>query len=450
MNITFFGAAHEVTGSCHLLDTGSKKILLDCGMFQGSDFNEGKNNDTFPFDPKSVDMVLVSHAHADHCGRVPKLIKEGFSGPIYMTKGTQELAKIIWEDSYHIMSYNNRKFQSPILFYPEDIEAAYSHSTGVLYNETIDLGSGISVVFKDAGHIFGAAFIEISVNGKTLCYSGDIGNKDVPILRETEQLGSLDTLLIESTYGNRLHESRKDREKIFFDIFKEAIARGGTIMMPAFSLERTQEILYTLNDMFENKKLLPKIPIFLDSPMAIRAIDVYKAHPEYYDEEAFKKYSAGDDFFEFPNLTLTLRKEDSIKINSVKGPKCVIAGSGMMNGGRILHHAKRYLPDERSMLVIVGYQAKNTLGRKLYEGARQVTIHNDSVSVKAKVTAIGALSAHGDQKKLVNWVRHAKKVPKTVFCVHGEAVPATALAHKLHHELGIEAFVPEEGECFTL
>ena len=221
-------------------------------------------------------------------------------------------------------------------------------------------------------------------------------------------------------------------------------------MMPAFSLERTQEILYVLNEMFDENPSLPKIPIFLDSPMAIRAIEVYKNHPEYYDAEAAKKYSLGEDFFSFPNLTCTLSKEESIRINSVKGPKLVIAGAGMMNGGRILHHAKRYLSDERSMLVIVGYQAHNTLGRKLYEGAKHVTIHNDRVSVRAKVTAIGALSAHADKNQLIQWVSDAKTVPKTVFCVHGEAVPSTTLAHSLRDTLGIEAFVPEEEETFTV
>jgi len=450
MEITFFGASHQVTGSCHLVSTKGKNILFDCGMFQGSDFNEGRNHDNFSFDPKTIDTVLVSHAHTDHSGRIPKLIKDGFVGKLYMTKGTLELARIVWDDAYHIMVYNNRKFQSPILFTPEDIAVAYENTVAVDYNTTLDLGSGISAVFKDAGHIFGSSFIEVSDGDTTIAHSGDVGNVDVPILRNTAQLGDVDVLLCESTYGDRAHESRKDREQIFTDLIMEGVKRGGTIMMPAFSLERTQEILYVLNEMFAENPTLPKIPIFLDSPMAIRAIEVYKNHPEYYDAEAAKKYSLGEDFFSFPNLTCTLSKEESIRINSVKGPKLVIAGAGMMNGGRILHHAKRYLSDERSMLVIVGYQAHNTLGRKLYEGAKHVTIHNDRVSVRAKVTAIGALSAHADKNQLIQWVSDAKTVPKTVFCVHGEAVPSTTLAHSLRDTLGIEAFVPEEEETFTV
>ena len=450
MDITFFGASHQVTGSCYLVSTKKKNILFDCGMFQGSDFNEGRNHDAFSFDPKQIDTVLVSHAHTDHTGRIPKLIKDGFAGKLYMTKGTLALSRIVWEDAYHIMVYNNRKFQSPILFTPDDIVRACENTIPVDYGTTLDLGGGISAVFKDAGHIFGSSFIEVFDGDTTVAYSGDVGNVDVPILRNTAQLGNVDVLLCESTYGDREHESRKDREKIFVDLIQEGVRRGGTIMMPAFSLERTQEILYVLNEMFDNHPTLPKIPIFLDSPMAIKAIDVYKRYPEYYDAEAAKKYSLGEDFFSFPNLTCTLSRDESKRINSIKGPKLIIAGSGMMNGGRILHHAKRYLSDKRSMLVIVGYQAQNTLGRRLYEGAREVTIHNEKIPVHAKVTAIGALSAHADKKQLIRWVSEAVSKPKTVFCVHGEAVPATSLAHSLRDRLGISAYVPEEGEQVSI
>ena len=447
INITFFGAAHEVTGSCHLLEIGSKKVLFDCGMFQGGDFNEGKNHDRFPFGPKEIDAVIVSHAHTDHTGRIPKLVREGFRGSIYMTKATCDLAKIIWDDAYNIMVYDHKKFQSPILFDESDIELAAAQCRGLDYYEKVDLGDGISFVLKDAGHIFGAAFIELTAEGKTICYSGDIGNDSVPILRDTDQLGKIDLLLCESTYGDRIHESDEERKKILLDIVKEGVARGGVIMMPAFSVERTQEIIYMLEELMTEDKTLPKIPIFVDSPMAIRALPVYKRYPEYYDHQAADKFVRdGDGFLSFDNLFLTETTEESKKINHVPSPKMIIAGAGMMNGGRILHHAKRYLSDPNSMLVIVGYQAQGTVGRKLYEGAEYVTIHNEEVPVRATVRAVGAFSAHGDQKKLLSWVRNAEKIPERIYCVHGEAHAATELAHRFRDELGVKALVPENGE----
>lgn len=446
MKITFFGAAHGVTGSCHLIETEKKRILLDCGMFQGSNFNEGKNHDTFPFDPKSIDVVLLSHAHIDHTGRVPKLIRDGFTGDIYTTKATKEFAELIWEDAYRIMTYDNKKFGTPILYEEGDIHDAIRHTIGVDYRKTIDLGDGISFVMKDAGHIFGSAFIELHADGKTIGFSGDMGNNNVPILRDTDQLGAVDVLLCESTYGDRIHEDERTRKEILLEVISEGCRRGGAIMMPSFSLERTQEIVYLLDELFEKDKTLPDIPIFVDSPLAIRAFPVYKKYTEYYDVRASEKYMKGNDFLDFDRLTLTETKEESKKINAVPDPKLIIAGAGMMNGGRILHHAKRYLPDPNATLVIVGYQAANTLGRKLYEGAETVVIHGETVPVKAKILAIGALSAHGDQTKLISWIRNAEVLPQRVYCVHGEPHAATELAHRMKDDLGVKAFVPEEGD----
>ncbi len=446
MKITFYGAAHEVTGSCHLVETSTKKILFDCGMFQGSNFSEGQNHEDFPFDPSEVDILLVSHAHLDHTGRVPKLVRDGFNGKIYMTKATCELARIIWDDAYKIMQYNKKKFELPILYDTTDIERSTELCHGLDYEEELDLGDGIKVKFKDAGHIFGAAFIELTADGKTIAYSGDIGNVNVPILRETTGLGDIDVLLCESTYGDRLHETEEERNKILLDLIKEGCKRGGTIMMPAFSIERTQEILYRLDELKEHDKTLPDIQIFVDSPMAINALPVYKKYTEYYDAEAKAKFVKGDDFFDFEGLTLTPTVNDSKKINNVKGVKMVMAGAGMMNGGRILHHALRYLSDPKSTLIIVGYQAYGTLGRRLYEGAERVTVMGKQVEVKCTIKAIGALSAHGDQKKLMNWINGAKTKPKKVYFIHGESNSATVIAHKVRDELGIDAFVPELGE----
>jgi len=449
MKISFYGAAHQVTGSCHLVETKTKKILLDCGMFQGGDFNEGKNNDDFHFDPKTIDAVLISHAHLDHTGRIPKLVREGFTGPIYGTKATCEFARLIWDDAQHIMEYNHKKFQSPILYTPDDVDRAEALCRGVDYHKVVDLGDGMTAVFKDAGHIFGSSFIEIVADGKKIAFSGDMGNTNVPILRESETLGPVELLLCESTYGDRIHENLQVRRDEIVKLMKEGYANGGTVMVPAFSLERTQEFLYELHKLNEEGRL-PNVPIFLDSPLAIRALPVYKKYHEYYDKEALKHFSAGEDFLDFPQLTITESKEDSMKINDVKGPKMVIAGAGMMNGGRILHHAFRYLSDPHSMLIIVGYQATGTLGRRLYEGAEHVKVFGQDIQVHAKIKAIGALSAHGDQNKLVEWIAGAKKTLKKIYFVHGEPNASTALAHRVRDEIGIETFVPEEGETVEI
>lgn len=444
MKISFYGAAHEVTGSCHLIETASTRLLVDCGMFQGSDFNEGKNHDDFPFDVKKLSGVVVSHAHLDHTGRIPKLIKDGYGGKIYMTKATVELSRLIWDDAHQIMEYNNKKFQQPILFSAQDIAEASLQCEGVDYDEEVKIGD-MTVKFHDAGHIFGSSFIEIHGEGKTVVFSGDVGNVDAPIIKDTERLPAMDALLCESTYGDRIHESPAERDQLLLSLLQEGAARGGTIMIPAFSLERTQELIYRLHEFSEHDHTLPNIPIYLDSPLAINAMKIYKKYKEYYDEEALT-HKGNDDFLDFPQLHITHTREESKSINNIRGSKIIIAGAGMMNGGRIVHHALRYLPDPASTLIIVGYQAQGTLGRKLYEGAEKVKIFGEDVQVHCKIKAIGGLSAHADQNKLIGWIREAKHRPAKVYCVHGEPEAATALAHKIRDEFQIEAFVPERGE----
>lgn len=446
MKLTFYGAAHEVTGSCHLLEAAGKKILVDCGMFQGSDFNEGRNFDPFPFDPRSIDAVLVTHAHIDHTGRVPKLAKEGFRGRVYMTKATVEFTQLVWTDAYHIMEYEHRKFQAPLLYDHADIAEAHGRCHGVNYGERVEIAPGVHAVFKDAGHIFGAAFIEISAEGKTVAFSGDIGNVDAPILRDTEKLGAVDVLVTESTYGDRLHEDVMTRRSVILQMLKDGHRRGGAIMVPAFSIERTQEFLFELHKLSEHDRTLPPMPIFLDSPLAIDATKVFKRYPEYYDAEAAKLYMTGDDFLSFPELRVTYTAQESKKINQVPGPKMIIAGAGMMNGGRIQHHAIRYLPDPNSTLIIVGYQANGTPGRRIYEGAKTVRMLREEVTVRCTVKAIGALSAHGDQAKMLSWIGGASVLPKEVYCVHGEPHAATELAHRLRDTYGMKTFVPAAGE----
>lgn len=457
MRITFCGAAREVTGSCYLLEAEGKKILVDCGMFQGGNFNEGKNHDKFPFDPKEIDAVLVTHAHLDHIGRIPKLIKEGFKGRIWLTKGTGDFAVLIWTDAWHIMKEDNRRYATPILFDEGDIARSKAFCHGLNYHEEVEVFPGIKANWHDAGHIFGSAFISVKAEGKTIVFSGDVGNTNEPIVRDTETLIPADVLLIDSTYGDRVHETVDVRREIILKLLIEGVKKGGTIMIPAFSLERTQEFLYELNKLSEYDKTLPQVPIFLDSPLAIDATVIYGKYPEYYDDEAMRLHMMGDDFLDFPNLQKTHTREESKKINNIPGSKIIIAGSGMMNGGRIMHHAFRYLSDPASTLIIVGYQAQGTLGRRLYEGEKKVKMFGQKIDVKCTIKAIGALSAHADQKKLLSWVGGSLRLgsgqaglPKKVFCVHGERKAAIELGYQIKKQLNVETYVPKENETIEI
>jgi len=445
MTITFYGAAREVTGSCSLVDTGTHKILVDCGMFQGSDFNEGKNYDPLPFNPAELNAVLVTHAHLDHVGRLPLLIKGGYAGFFYATPPTVELAELIMEDALEVMEYDHKKFGKPVLYESTDIAQVMAQFKPVDYYEELALPAGRDI-FHDAGHIFGSAFIEIQVNDKKIVFSGDVGNVKAPIVRDTDLLpNDIDALVCESTYGDRVHETSRERQQIIERMVAEAVARGGVVMIPSFSLERTQELLYDLNDLVYRQHKLPNAPIFLDSPLAIGALKVYRKYPQYYDEEAEQLFKNGDDLFQFPGLTLTETREASKRINQVPSPKIIIAGAGMMNGGRIVHHALRYLSDRQSTLLIIGYQAKGTLGRQILDGEKTVNVMGEKVQVRCVVKAIGALSAHGDQNKLLDWIGGGTMTPKKVYLNHGEPVASEALAKRIISDLGIKTTVVDQG-----
>ncbi len=463
MQLTFYGAAGEVTGSCNMFTTGGKNFLVDCGMFQGNQFNEDKNKDPLGFDPAELSGVIVTHAHLDHVGRLPLLVKNGYEGQFFATPPTVELTELILEDALHIMLYNQRKFGTPVLYDSTDIAKVMERFKAVDYYKKFILSSSpssrpmsrildsresgqrrgegeVSFTFHDAGHIFGSAFVEVEAEGKKVVFSGDIGNINVPILRDTDTLpGEVDLLVCESTYGDRLHETMFRRQEILENLITSAIGRGGTLMIPSFSLERTQELIYDLNDLVDRKHLLPRVPIFLDSPLAIKATKVYLKYPQYYDKEAEVLFKNGDKLFDFPGLVMTETKEESKRINQMQGIKIIIAGAGMMNGGRIVHHAMRYLSDERNTLLIVGYQAQNTLGRKILNGQSPVEIMGEKIPVRCHVKAIGALSAHGDQNKLLDWVGGGTTVPKKVLLTHGEPAAASALAKRLAGDLGAQA-----------
>ncbi len=452
MQITFYGAAGEVTGSSSLLHTAGYKILIDCGLFQGAEFVESKNHTPLSFNPRELTAVCVTHAHLDHVGRLPVLVKQGFAGPIYATPATAELLALILEDSLEVMEYNFRHFGHPLIYEAADIAAVQALCTPIPYNQPFTLSSSeqpVTITFHDAGHIFGSSFIEIVAEGKRVVFSGDVGNKNMPILRETEALPQkIDALVCESTYGNRQHEVAFDRQAMIEDAVVEALNRKGVLMIPAFSLERTQELLYDLNDLIDRKKKLPRVPIFLDSPLAIRAMSVYRKFPEYYDEAAKRYFDAGDDLFQFQGLIPCQSREESKKINAMPGPKIIIAGAGMMNGGRILHHALRYLSDARSTLLMVGYQAEGTLGRKILQGISPVTVLGESVAVRCQVKLLNGLSAHADTDKLTDWIGATK--PKAVFLNHGERATSEALAGRLAQELGLSVQVVAEGLTVTV
>lgn len=450
MILSFHGGARTVTGANYLLDTGTKKILVDCGLFQGCRFCEERNRDSFPYDPREIDAVVLTHAHIDHSGRLPKLLKEGFQGKIFSTPPTRDLAELMLHDSADVMRHEIKDVGGGTLFEEKDVGRTINAFEGVEYGEEVDLGRGNKLVLRDAGHILGSSIVEIISGGKNVIFSGDLGNPPTPFLRPTEFVEKADWVVLESTYGDRIHEDKTVRKQIFEDVIEETIANGGVLMVPAFALERTQELLYELNELVENRRI-PRVPIFIDSPLAIRATEVYKKYQErYFNKEASRLIASGDELFHFPGLTFTKAVRESKAINDVPSPKIIIAGSGMSNGGRILHHERRYLSDPKSTILFIGYQAAGTLGRRIFDGEKEVTIFREQIPVRSRVKAIGGYSAHADQGTLIAWITSIQKPIKKVFAVQGEEGPALALVQKIRDTLGVDADAPMLGDNINL
>jgi metallo-beta-lactamase family protein len=454
MKISFHGATSEVTGSCMLVETKKNKFLVDCGMFQGSRFAREENFEPWPFDPAEIDFILLTHAHIDHCGRLPKLYQDGFKGKIYSTNPTKELAEIILLDSAKVMKEEAMKHGFRILFKDKDVYGVMGLFWGMNYGVIEKITPTVSIRFRDAGHILGSAIIEIWVKEgltkKKLVCSGDLGNHPAPIVRDTEMIDGADAVIIESTYGGRIHEPTEMRTTLLRQAILDSIGRGGVLMIPVFALERTQEVLYELNYLSETRQI-PKVPVFLDSPLAINALDIYKRYTQLFDDESRKRIESGDDLFKFEGLQLTRTVDQSKKINKVSPPKVILAGSGMSNGGRILHHLKLYLPNEKNHLLIISYQAEGTLGRKLRDGAKNVLIDNEKVRVKAKVSAIGSYSSHADQPKLLHWLKNiSKPKPKLVFVVHGEEKSSLMLEDGIKEKLKLPTQIPERGKIYEI
>ncbi len=455
MKITFIGATRIVTGSCFHIRTGKAHLLIDCGLFQGTRENEQKNAEPFPFKPSEVDYLLLTHAHLDHSGLIPKLVAEGFQGKILATKATVELCNVMLLDSAHIhereAEWQNRKRRragkSPLqpLYTTEDATYSFQFFQGVNYNEIVDLENGVKVRFQDAGHILGSACLELWVKEdakeKKLVFSGDIGQKDLPIVKDPTPIEEADYVFTESTYGNRRHKDIDETVEEFRKAVSEALERGGNVIIPAFAVGRTQNILYILKQLSKEKKL-KNLHVFVDSPMAIRATNVTLNHQECFDEETLELVKEGKLSGSGLSLTFTEKAEDSKRINKTKSGAIIISASGMCNAGRIRHHLKHNLWRQECSVIFVGYQAQGTLGRRIIEGAKIVKLFGEEIAVKAKIYTIGGFSAHADQEGLIDWLSNFKKKPERIFVMHGEEEIALGFAETIKKRLNIDAYAP--------
>ena len=443
--ISFYGGTGSVTGANFMLDTGDAKILVDCGLIQGDRFAVAANANPFEYVPENVDVLLVTHAHADHIGRIPKLVRDGFKGVIYSTPPTHELANVMLRDAYKVMLYEEERFGTPRIYEEKDIDATMSLWKSFPYHHQFEIPGGMQVTFTDAGHILGAAMITLGRNGKKFLFTGDIGNVPQPLLNPPEIVQEYDYLIMESVYGDRLHEEVKERADLLRMHIEDTVRKQGTLIIPAFSMERTQGMLYEINN-FVEKEGLPPVPVFLDSPLAINVTDIYRKYTEYLKDDVREQIKGGDDIFDFPKLSFTRTTKDSLEIDKVNGAKIIIAGSGMSHGGRILEHEKNYLEDPKTTLLLVGYQSTGSLGRLLEDGAKKVHILDKEVKVRAKIAKIRGYSGHADRDQLLNFVSEGSSKVKRVFVAMGEERSSLFLVQRLRDYLGLNAVAPELNE----
>jgi len=456
MKIRFLGAARVVTGSCYHLITDSLQILVDCGMYQGKNADE-VNRQPFQFDPGQIDVLLLTHAHLDHSGLLPKLVADGFKGDIVATAGTAELVEIMLLDSAHIQERDaewmtKKSFRSgkdqvyQPLYTEEDAKGVMPFVKKVNYMETLQLKSGVRYRFIDAGHILGSGSLEIWLNNgdeeKKIVFSGDIGKNDNPIINDPQHIDNANYVVVESTYGNRLHRGVEESIEEMVQAIKNTFKKGGNVLIPAFSVGRTQDILYILNRLVKQDRL-PKLNVYVDSPLADKATKIYMAHPEYFDAEALTAFKFRSN--EGMNLHFTTSIEESQKINRIKSGAIIIAGSGMCDGGRIRHHFKHNIWRPECSIIFTGFQVKGTLGRHIIDGAKSARILGEEMAIRAKTYTIGGFSAHADQKELLEWLGTITNRPKT-FVTHGEESVSLEFEKVIQEKLGFETYVPHKGE----
>jgi len=444
LTITLYGAANEVTGSNTLFDLDGEQFVVDCGMFQGEVDAQEKNHARFAYDVRKVHAAVLTHAHLDHCGRLPLLTKAGFRGPIFATRPTIELTEIVLNDAVHVAEDRAKHGGPPPPYTLDDVRQCMDQFRGVDYGEPFVVTNHCRGTLVDAGHVLGSAHVLLETGTGRVVVSGDIGNPGAPIVEDPTIIDHADVVVMEATYGDREHEAVTDRTKALHDLLASSLKRGGTILIPAFALERTQEILYAFAS-WQKDGILSNVPVFVDSPMAIAMLDVFRRHKEDYDAEATNRATSDQDPFLFHGLTLTRTPEASKAIAHAPNPKIVIAGSGMMDGGRVLHHLKAYLPDPTATVIAVGHQSTGTLGRDLIDGRRPITIHGEPVDVKAHIEAITYLSAHADQAALLNWLKPIKGV-RAVLVEHSDETARTAFAELVHEKLGLTTLTPGAGE----
>ncbi len=452
--LTFITGVGTVTGANFLFEMASNvagnvgtKILIDCGMVQGERVAEETNREAFPYDTSSITALIITHAHLDHVGRIPKLVKDGFKGTIYSTPETRALAELVLNDAVGILANEAREDGREPIYNADDVTRIFPMWKTVPYHQAFKIGDDISIYLKDAGHILGSSMVEVMAGGEKVLFTGDLGNSPAPLLRDTEPVGDADYLIMESVYGDRNHEPRETRLEQFEKTIKDTLARGGTLVIPAFSIDRSQILLYELNNLVRDKRI-PSVPVYFDSPLAEKATAIYKESEDLFNDAAKKQIASGDDIFSFPHLTFVESQSESRGVDRFKGAKIILAGSGMSVGGRVIGHEAHFLPDPQSTILLVGYQAAGSLGRELADGAKKVRIHGENVAVRAKIETLYGYSAHKDGDHLVEFVSTAvdasgKSHLKQVFVVMGEPGASMHLAQRLNDELRVKAIVPE-------